>query len=270
MEPSKVFNNFRKDKYLLQIAYHLGLVLTERQTERESLINILTIETKYLGIRALLRVLNLGMLQGLCESSYVDMEPTNKKNVMAARISESMNNPEVGVKKVLKDVDIDVLKDICKFIDELDDDDMDYPKKQLVNAFCGYINDFGLTNVFENFRVSELRRFCKTCGIEVSSTMRKDAYVSAITSQDDAVEEVSESPILEPSKKKPSKIDKNISKADLKHYFVKDELIEYCRENDMLVSGNRIDLERRILDSFSNKRKRTGNGSRNSSKRRKN
>jgi len=154
---------------------------------------------------------------------------------------------ETGIQKFLEAQNTDFLIKMIKIADfkPISTDS----QKELVSQLISLIQLLGAETFLSRFEVPLLKSLMRDMKLECDTTS-KVAIVEAITQHKDAK---STAP-LKPkgivfSKVKPD-IEAGVTYQDLfQHYFV-DELSDYCRDNDLKISGNKPDLIKRIIASF--------------------
>jgi len=117
-------------------------------------------------------------------------------------------------------------------------------KKELVEQAVELVNNFGLQTFFSKFDVP----FLKDCLADLNlkcSTESKVKIIQALSSQTDAVGDGASREVKFSKDKKTIK--KGISYQDIFQHYYFEEIQEWCRENDLKVSGTKPDLIKRIL-----------------------
>jgi len=104
------------------------------------------------------------------------------------------------------------------------------------------MDKFGLENALSTLSLPELEELAHAHKLKVASSTSMNAYITALmTGEDQKAEKKKAAEKQKPSKTKP-KIAKGITKIDLQHHFYRDDLVNYCKDNDLPHSGHKTAL----------------------------
>jgi len=172
----------------------------------------------------------------------VDFENNNpnSKVVLRKRLNERM--AEIGIEDfVTKHMDE---KQLASLLEAAGATPISNKKKELVDQTVELVNTFGLQTFFSKFEV----HFLKDCLADLNlkcSTESKAKIIQALSSQTDAIGDGASREVKFSKEKRTIK--KGITYQDIFQHYLLEEIQEWCRENELKVSGTKPDLIRRIL-----------------------
>jgi len=144
-------------------------------------------------------------------------------------------------------------KVVEKVVTQLLGDDKPSNSKKYVEKIVSTIDEMGLENALSSLTLEELQQLAKLHKLKVHSATSINAYIEALVSGEDQEKpQKKERKQEKPSKDKP-KIKKGISKVDLRQHYYRDELVAYCKENDLPTSGHVTEVINRIMDHLDGK-----------------
>jgi len=162
------------------------------------------------------------------------------KPILVKRIHEEME--KIGAKKFLDEIKNDVMEEIFKVLE------IDKPssKSKYVDALLEEADIMGVENILSSFSIPKLKEIAEECGLTVESGS-KSVLIECIVAQEN--HKAPKKKALKPekaSKKKPD-IKKGITKTDLNTHYYRQELQDYCKDNDLNTTGSKRDFISRIL-----------------------
>jgi hypothetical protein len=169
------------------------------------------------------------------------------KSVLIEILTEKI--PEYGVERFFKDQKRAVLLECCKVIDDLEDyskeELKEFSKDDFVEGIMQNIYTFGLQNLFSAFTITELKLFCVDCQLTVRSSS-KEVLLDCLIEQKDFRKAKKKSVQKTKLTEKP-KIKKGVKAIDLKSWFLRSELEDWCRKKGIKVGGSKKDIVERII-----------------------
>jgi len=209
--------------------------------QKSEIVKILSEEIRDVGFTRMLKAIRLKELKCLGEiiSKQKDEERIAAiKRVLEKKIKDYTD--DVGQEVFLNSVSPAVKKEIIVSLEvEVPDDIKEYTKAILMEA-----ESIGQDNFFSSFSTEKLAKFATSCRLDVDS-LSQNVLVDCIMNLQ-SYKAPKKKPTPKPSKKKPEKISKGITKIDLSSHFSKDELVEYCKTNKLSTAGNKRDLIAKI------------------------
>jgi len=160
------------------------------------------------------------------------------KRVLEKRVKEYCD--EIGQETFLNSLPSAIKKEIIQTLDLEVDEPKGYTAAILEEA-----ESIGQEYFFSTFSTEKLAKFALSCGLDVDS-LSQNVLVECLMNLQ-SYKAPKKKPAPKPSKKKPEKISKGITKIDLNAHFNKDELVDYCKANKLPVTGNKRDLIAKIL-----------------------
>jgi len=241
----KIFGAFDSKRLLCKIATQRCInVLDEKgyTFPKSEIIKILSEDIRDVGFTRMLKAIKLKELKSLGEliSKKKDEERIAAiKRVLEKKIKDYSD--EVGQEVFFNEVPSVIKREIIITLEvEVPTDAKEYTSAILTEAEA-----IGQDYFFSSFSTENLAKFATTCGLDVDS-LSQNVLVDCIMNLQ-SYKAPKKKPTPKPSKKKPEKISKGITKEDLNAYFSRDELVEYCKTHKVPTSGNKRDLIAKIL-----------------------
>jgi len=240
-----LFGEFSEEN-LIQIAKHEKM---DREKKKKLVENI-SVVVADLGVNQLTNLMSLVDLKEISDAfpDSKKLHPADKapsKTMMKKHYAQEIL--DTGVEKFLDAQDEDFIIKMIKVAGF--DPIASASKRQLISQLVSLIGLLGAETFLSRFEVPLLKSLMDDMKLSCD-TDSKVAIVEAITQHKDAKSTAPEKPkYITFSKKKPE-IEFGVTYQDLfQHYFV-DELRDYCRDNDLKISGNKPDLIKRIIASL--------------------
>jgi len=239
----KIFGEF-DSKLLRKIATQRCLNVMDENDEylpKADIVKILSEDIRDVGFSRMLHAIRLKELKSMGEIVAKNKNEDRIqaiKRVLEKRIKEYSD--DIGRDTFLKSVPSAIKKEIIHTLDLEVDESRDYNDAILTEAEA-----IGQEYFFSTFSTEKLAKFALSCGLDVDS-LSQNVLVDCLMSLQ-SYKAPKKKPAPKPSKKKPEKIAKGIKKIDLDTYYNKEELVEYCKENKLPVTGNKRDLIAKIL-----------------------
>jgi len=167
-----------------------------------------------------------------------DEKVSGVKRVLAKQVKEYCD--QVGVGEFLSKVPLDAQLLIMKTLDIECDDPKKYTKEILAEAEA-----IGQDNCFSSFTAEQLAKFALSCDLDVDSLSQNVLVDCLMCLHNYRAPKKKSAP--KPSKHKPKKIEKGITKIDLQTHYTKDELVEFCKEEKVPAHGNKKDVINVVL-----------------------
>jgi len=197
------------------------------------------------GIKKLVELMPVVMLDEMGVETKNEDGKKLARSVVRKRIVQKMQ--EDTPQKFLEGLDTKVQGEIVDLL--LDEKPA---SKKYVETIIQQIDSMGLENALSSLTIDELRQLAKAHKVKVHSSTSVNAYIEALLSGQDQKKSKKEKKEEEPSKKKPA-IKKGISKVDLRQHYYRDELIQYCKDNNLPTTGHVTHLINRIVDHLEGK-----------------
>jgi len=239
--PRDVFSAFNDIECLKSIARYRGI---SHDDSREKLIDELALNISSHGLELLLRIISPKELKALAKNCYWgDEKISSSKAALAKKIFETME--EITPRKFLESCDSAVLKEILKeLVIEVPSSRKDYTDEILRVA-----DTYGLENCFSSFTSQKLKEFIKACGLKVD-TDSMDILLQCLMEQESI--KLAFKSEETPSETKPP-LDKDIRTVDLHYHYFREDLSQWCDQNELSGSGSKTELIRRIRRFFDGK-----------------
>jgi len=177
------------------------------------------------------------------------------KNEDGKRLARSVIRKQIAQKiqeetpqKFIENLDTRVQEQVLNLLVE------DKPNKsKYVETIVEQIDSMGLENALSSLSLEELQLLAKAHKLKVQSATSINSYIEALlTGEDQKKQKSKEKKVGEPSKKKPD-IKKGISKVDLRQHYYREELVNYCKENNLPSTGHVTTIINRIVDHLEGK-----------------
>lgn len=136
------------------------------------------------------------------------------------------------------------LAKICEDVDDIEDAGQ-FDRKDLLEGIKENVINCGLTHLFGAFTVSELKGFVEERELTVK-TNSKETIIDCLIEGRNFKPKKSKKKPEKRSDKKPE-LEAGVKRVDLHYYFKRQDLVDYCRENELLLSGTKNELVNRIL-----------------------
>jgi len=238
----KIFGAFQSKRYLRKIAAFQNINVTDEHDEllpKSDIIKLLSEDVRQVGFDRMLQVLTVKELKAMDEliPKEQDVKLGSGKGALSKRIKKYAD--EIGVEKFLNSVPTGVKKQILKTLDVEGD------WKDLTDAILAESEAIGQEYYFSTFSIKQLKKFVESCGLNVDS-LSQNLLVDCLMKQIDYKPPKKKKP-PKPSKTKPDKIEEGITRVDLDTHFIKEELVEWCKERKLPTHGNKRDVIKVIL-----------------------
>jgi len=236
----------------------------EDDPDKKEIANALAVQVFDIGVRMLTAKMSKVDLNDAVTGLDIDFgEIENpKKVVLSKRLNEQLAN--LGMEKYLtKHASNDVISRFADLLEvefpknfDLTDEDS---KKEAVSQITERVYFFGNQSLLDRFDIPFLQSICKEYGLK-GETNTKSKLVYALSSQTNikdlpsfnpgaqaANEARMEAALESANKSKRPSISKGVSYQDMFQLYNLDELVDWCRDNDLKVSGKKPDVIKRIL-----------------------
>jgi len=227
---------------LLQIAQQEGLKV-DIKDNKSKLLEAICLEIEDIGIKQITAQMKKVELEEITEPLNIDHGKNSiTKTVLRKRLVEIMEKegPEEFFKKHTK---VDSLISIIKALNV--DPVSTSSKEKLVIQATTLVNLTGFQTFFGRFDTNFLQHIMEQLNLKCE-TDSKPKIVYALATQSAAKKENRQKEDVSYSKKKLA-IRKGISYQDIYQHYLKDELVSFCRENEMKVTGSKKEVINRIL-----------------------
>jgi hypothetical protein len=208
---------------------------------KAEIVKILSEDLRDVGFSRMLHAIRLKELKAMGEI-IVKIKNEERiqaiKRVLEKRVKEYCD--EIGQETFLNSLPSTIKKEIIQTLDLEVDEPKGYTAAILEEA-----ESIGQEYFFSTFSTEKLAKFALSCGLDVDS-LSQNVLVECLMNLQ-SYKAPKKKPAPKPSKKKPEKISKGITKIDLNAHFNKDELVDYCKANKLPVTGNKRDLIAKIL-----------------------
>jgi len=240
----KIFGAFDSKRLLIKIATQRCLNLMDENDEylpKAEIVKILSEDLRDVGFSRMLHAIRLKELKAMGEIIVKNKNEERIqaiKRVLEKRVKEYCD--EIGQETFLNSLPSAIKKEIIQTLDLEVDEPKGYTAAILEEA-----ESIGQEYFFSTFSTEKLAKFALSCGLDVDS-LSQNVLVECLMNLQ-SYKAPKKKPAPKPSKKKPEKISKGITKIDLNAHFNKDELVDYCKTNKLPVTGNKRDLIAKIL-----------------------
>jgi len=235
-----------KDKELLAIiAEKRGI---DPDENKKNLGKAIADEVHGHGLKKLLELLPEKHLEGFGISSKNDDDTRIKHQAMIKKIFTALQ--ESGPANFLEKLDSTYLSNLFLVLDQ--DKPETTSSKKLAEALVDYADAIGVENTLSSLNVSQLQGIAKALKLAVDSSS-VNVLIDCITSGEEHKKEKKKK-APKPSKTKPE-IKKGIPKVDLQNHYWREDLVNYCKDNSLTVSGNKRELITRIVNHLDGKTK---------------
>jgi len=239
--PKDVFSAFNDIECLKSIARYRGI---SHDDSREKLIDELALNISSHGLELLLRIISQKELKALAKNCYWgDEKISSSRAALAKKIYETME--EITPRKFLESCDSAVLKEILKELQI----EVPSSRKDYTDEILRVADTYGLENCFSSFTSQKLKEFIKACGLKVD-TDSMDILLQCLMEQESI--KLAFKSDETPSETKPP-LDKDIRTVDLHYHYFREDLSQWCDQNEMSGSGSKTELIRRIRRYFEGK-----------------
>jgi len=244
MRTSEVFANIKSKDLLLKIASKRHIDVEEHS---KNLGQAIADDAHTTGIKKFVDILPVTLLDQLGVNTKNDDGSKIQRAVLKKHIFHKIQ--EDTPQKFLNGLDAKVLAVI---VDAVFDED-EKPSKKVVEALVQKVDEIGLENALSTLSLQELQDLCTVHKLRVDSSTSVNAHIDALVSGEDQKKSKKKAEEEKPSKKKPT-ISKGVSKIDLRHHFYREELVSYCKENNLPHTGaNKTDLINTIINHLEGK-----------------
>jgi len=243
MRTSEVFANIKSKDLLLKIASKRHIDVEEHS---KNLGKAIADDAHTTGIKKFVDILPVTLLDQLGVNTKNDDGSKIQRAVLKKHIFHKVQ--EDTPQKFLNGLDAKVLANI---VDAVFDED-EKPSKKVVEALVQKIDEIGLENALSTLSINELQDLCAVHKLRVDSSTSINAHIDALVSGEDQKKSKKKAEEEKPSKKKPS-IAKGVAKIDLRHHFYREELVSYCKENNLAHTGSKTDLINTIINHLEGK-----------------
>jgi hypothetical protein len=237
-----VFSAFNDIECLKSIARYRGV---SHDDSKEKLINELALNISAHGLELLLRIISPKELKALAKNCNWNGEKiSSSRAALAKKIYETME--EMTPRKFLESCDSAVLKEIIKESLQLE---VPSSRKDYTDEILRVADTYGLENCFSSFTSQKLKEFIKACGLKVD-TDSMDVLLQCLMEQE-SIKLAFKSD--EPHSEIKPPLDKDIKTVDLHYHFFREDLSQWCDQNELSGSGSKTELIRRIRRFFDGK-----------------
>jgi len=235
---TKVFSSIHTEN-LVKIAKQEGLEVKESESKSKIVSKINSTVEEY-GVSQLAESLKLLELQEVCEDLDIDHKDNNPKHkvVLKKRLIEKII--EDGTSTFLSSLPQAKLEIFLNALGMKAEKGKEAMVEQLTEA----VYSMGAEIFLSKFDVPFLKQCAKDLKIKCP-TDSKAKIVNAIVTQTAPEREEKDMKIVFSAKKLPIK--KGITYQDIFQWYYKEELVEYCKENGLKVSGKKKEVIERIL-----------------------
>jgi len=251
MRTTEVFSNIKAKDLLFQIATKRNIDVEEH---KKTLGKAIADDAFATGIKKLVELMPVSMLEEMGVETKNEDGKKIARNIVRKLIMTKIQ--EDTPQKFLESLDKKVIEQLLTILD------IDKPATNetvYIDAIVEEIDAMGLENALSSLTLEELQKLAKVHKLKVHSTTSINAYINALLSGEDQKKASKrDKKTQEPSKKKPEMIKKGISKADLRQYYYRWELIDYCKDNGLPTSGHITEIINRIIDHLDGKPVKTG------------
>jgi len=237
-----ILNNFHKDD-LLKIAKQEGIKF-EAKVSKKRVLDAIVSEIEDAGMKSLTGQMKLVELAALTNPFKIDHGTNNPtKVVLRKRFIEKME--EFGLDKFLSKSSM-TPELLSILITAADEEPLSKDKDKLVSQASEIINLVGFQSFFSRFDTPFLQHLLSEMDLKCD-TSSKDKMIYALATQTNAKKQKTKHEEITFSKEK-EEIKKGITYQDIYQHYRRDEILDWCRENELKVSGSKKELINRVLD----------------------
>jgi len=234
---------------------------SSRDNEKSFLIEHISEECRARGIKSLLLEFSKFYMHILTKKMEIEILESNGNNrnrlpVQRKRCYELMT--EMGVRKYLEKY-VESESDLTKLIEYFSRKPWGKGSEILVDQLCEIFDSSSLMNMLSKLPKSYLLQVLEEIDLKVPKEENHSPYVLAdfivygsVTVDDEDSNDV-ENLEINLSRKKPSKIDNKCTRDDLIHYFVTEDLKNFCKDVGMVGYGKKVQIVNRIMEYFEDK-----------------
>jgi len=238
---SRIFDGISEDN-LCKIVRQEGIPM-EESTKRSQLVDQLSLKVEEVGVKQITSLLSQVQLEEIVAPLKIDHDVNNPKHKVVLRKRLVERIMKEGVQEFMSEyMDEAKLQEFVRVLQEVPVSDK---KKELVTQVTRLVHGVGIQTFLNRFDTPFLKVIMKDLKLKCT-TESKNKIVLAIATQTSArTETVSKDPIIFSKSKKPIK--QGLSYQDIFQHYNLEELVEWCRENELKVSGTKPEVIRRIL-----------------------
>jgi len=255
--PLEIFGSIKDKEFLQSLAEKRGIELTDKA--KKNVTKELANDVLQHGLKKTLELLPHKLLvkfdvmpkeEPVSDGKGKSKEPKEHKHSKIVLVKQAHKLAFEDPHGFLAKYDTSFLGEI------LDALDFKKPKKddskEYASAIIDHSNEVGLENCLASLTIPQLQLIAEAQKLNIDSSAQ-GVLIDHIMSGED-YEKAKPKKVVAPSKKKPE-IHKGITKADLNQHYWRQDLVEWCKKNDLKVSGNKKELIDRILDHLAGKEK---------------
>jgi len=243
MRTTEVFSNIKAKDLLIQIAKKRNIDVEEH---KKNLGKAIADDAFATGIKKLVELMPVALLENVGVETKNEDGKKLARSVIRKQIAQKIQ--EETPQKFIENLDTNVQ---AKLLDLLVEDKPS--KSKYVETIVEQIDSMGLENALSSLSLEELQLLAKAHKLKVHSATSINSYIEALlTGEDQKKQKSKEKKVDAPSKKKPD-IKKGISKVDLRQHYYREELVTYCRENNLPATGHVTEIINRIVDHLEGK-----------------
>jgi len=230
-----IFTGIKDKQLLAQIAQKRAI---DPQEHKKNLGKVIADDVHEAGLKKILEIIPEKHLEGFgVDTKKEDGETKLGRLALCKRIYSAMQDD-----------------DPQKFLEKLESkyfatlfDALGYDKpasKKYAEAFIEHADEIGVEHALSTLNITQLQAVAEAHGLTVESGS-VNVLIDAILSGEDYKKEKKQTKVPKPSSKKPD-LKKGISKIDLQHHYYREDLIKYCKDNNLVTSGAKKQLIDRI------------------------
>jgi len=238
---TRIFDGISEDN-LHKIVRQEGITMDEF-SKRSQLVDMLSYKVEEVGVKQITTLLSQVQLEEIVAPLDIDHDVNNPKHKVVLRKRLVERIMKEGVEEFMsKYMDETKLQEFVLALEEVPVSDK---KKELVTQVTRLVHGVGIQTFLSRFDTPFLKVIMKDLKLKCT-TESKNKIVLAIATQTAAkTEVVSKDPIIFSKSKKAIK--QGLSYQDIFQHYNLEELVEWCRENELKVSGPKPEVIKRIL-----------------------
>jgi len=235
-----IFNNIDEDRLYTMLQKKIKCDIPEDATAKD-IIQLAVSNVERIGARELFGLLGKIDAETYCEAFGIPLREegqTTTKNYLAKALSDRVG--EKGISAALKGVKDSTIISILEVLDV-------NSKRDVKGVLEDIIREIGIQIFLGKMSAETLNEVCADLNINYENESVNLLVTAIITGKVPEKKEVPKLSPKKPSKTKPA-LKRGVTGADIFQHYFKPELQEYCRENDLKISGTTKELIDRILD----------------------
>eukprot|EP01114_Cavostelium_apophysatum_P006484 TRINITY_DN1780_c0_g2_i1.p2 TRINITY_DN1780_c0_g2~~TRINITY_DN1780_c0_g2_i1.p2 ORF type:complete len:298 (+),score=96.84 TRINITY_DN1780_c0_g2_i1:1710-2603(+) len=212
-------------------------IYVRKDAARTHLVDAISEEVNTIGVKHLTMMLKKTQLSEICASLGIEAE---SKPVLQKRLYEAI--VKQGASDFFGALDKKSLQVIMAAMGE----DTAVDAKKSAKRLADLIEILGSEVFFARFEVPFLKELMRDMELETNSVASKNSLVRAIIDQTDAEKATRPNTEIKFSKSK-KEIAKGITYQDIFQWYKVEEVRDWCRDNELKVSGTKPELINRVL-----------------------